>query len=159
MSPGAPPRRTLWEEGRTAGRAVVLAAALLVLVTAGVDLLVLGGITPVTDIAFVLACVAAPLAVRPRDFFVVGICPPLLMTAVFGVLALTARGAFTDPADGFGQAVVSGLARHAGALAVGYGLTLALIGLRRRAIENSGTIRGAARHRLTDPHGRPRVRP
>ena len=40
------------------------------------------------DVAFVLVCVAAALAVRPRDFFVIGVLPPLLMAGTVAVLAL-----------------------------------------------------------------------
>ena len=89
--------------------------------------------------------VAAVLLVHPRDFFVVGVCPPLIMGGVFTVLAVLAPGALAEPSDGFLQAVVSGLAHHAGALVVGYGLTLGLLALRQMALRNAGAIRAAAK--------------
>jgi Domain of unknown function (DUF6542) len=145
VSTGAPHRRTLWEEGRHPGRLVVAAAGLVVLLVSLLDSSVLGGLTLLTDVVFVLVCAAAALLVRPRDFFVVGVCPPLLMAAVFAVLAVVVRGMVADPHDGFLQAVVSGLAHHAGALVAGYGLTLGLLALRQVAHRNAGTIRGGNR--------------
>jgi hypothetical protein len=138
-------RRTLWEEGRRPGRLVANAAALLVLLVVLVDLLVFSDVTLLFDIAFVVICVAAALAVRPRDFFVIGVFPPLLMAGTFGVLALVFRSAIADPADGFLQAVVSGLAHHSGYLVVGYGLTLSILAIRQVALRNAGTIRAPGR--------------
>ena len=120
---------------------MVLGAVLLVLVVALLDLVAFHGFTALSDVAFVVACAAAALAVRPREFFMVGVLPPLLMAGVVGLLALVARGAVADPADGFGQALVSGLAHHAGALVVGYALTLAILALRQVALRNEGVLR------------------
>ena len=118
------------------------AAGALVLLVVVLDLLVFSGVTVVFDVAFVLVCVAAALAVRPRDFFVIGVFPPLLMAGTVAVLALLTRSSVADPGDGFLQAVVSGLAHHAGSLVVGYALTLAILALRQVALRNAGTIRG-----------------
>lgn len=145
MSTEAPHRRTLWEEGRHPGPLVAVAAGVIVLLVSLVDLLLFHDVTLLTDIVFVGACVAAVLAVHPRDFFVVGVCPPLLLSGVFAVLAVLAPGALAEPSDGFLQAVVSGLAHHAGALVVGYGLTLGLLALRQMALRNAGAIRAAAK--------------
>jgi hypothetical protein len=142
VSTGAAHHRTLWEEGRQPGRLVANAAGALVLLVVVLDLLVFSGVTVVFDIAFVLVCVAAALAVRPKDFFVIGVFPPLLMAGTVAVLALLTRGTVADPGDGFLQAVVSGLAHHAGSLVVGYALTLAILALRQVALRNAGTIRG-----------------
>ena len=120
---------------------MVVAAALLLLFVVLLDLLAFRDLTVMSDIAFVLVCAGAALAVRPREFFVVGVLPPLLMAATIAFLGLTARDAVADPADGLGQAIVSGLAHHAGALVVGYALTLALLALRQVALRNSGVIR------------------
>ncbi len=117
----------------------------MVLLVSAVDLLLFDDVTLLTDIVFVGACVGAVLAVHPRDFFVVGVCPPLVLAAVFGVLAVLAPAALAEPSDGFFQAVVSGLAHHAGALVVGYGLTLGLLALRQMALRNAGVIRAAAK--------------
>jgi hypothetical protein len=145
VSTEAPHRRTLWEEGRKPGPLVAVAGGVVVLLVAAIDLLLFHDITLLTDIVFVGVCAAAVLAVHPRDFFVVGVCPPLMLAAVFAVLAVLAPGALGDPSDGFLQAVVSGLAHHAGALVVGYGLTLGLLALRQMALRNSGAIRAAVR--------------
>jgi hypothetical protein len=146
VSTDAPHRRTLWEEGRQPGRLVAVAAGLAVLVVVTLDSLLFDDITLLTDIVFVVVCGAAALTVRPRDFFVVGVCPPLLMATVFAVLAVVARGAVADPADGFLQAVVSGLAHHARALVLGYAVTLLLLALRQVALRNAGAIRSGVRH-------------
>ncbi len=117
------------------------AAGALVLLVVVLDLLVFRGVTVLFDVAFVLVCVAAALAVRPKDFFVIGVFPPLLMAGTVAVLALLTRSSVADPGDGFLQAVVSGLAHHAGSLVVGYALTLAILALRQVALRNAGTIR------------------
>lgn len=108
-------------------------------------LLVTDDLTVAFDALFVLICAGAALAVRPRDFFVVGVLPPLLMAGTVLVLALVARGAVADPRDGVVQATVSGLAHHAGALVLGYALALVVLALRQVALRNSGTIRAPRR--------------
>jgi phosphoglycerol transferase MdoB-like AlkP superfamily enzyme len=134
-------RRTLWEEGRRPGRQVVTLTVLALLAVVVLNLLLSAKLTWFYDLAFVLVCVAAALAVRPRDFFVVGVFPPLLMFGTVTTLALIDRPAVADPVDPLVQAVVSGLAHHAGALVAGYGLTLGILALRQVAIRNSGRIR------------------
>ena len=118
--------------------------ALLVVVG---HLLLADGLTLAYDAAFVLSCVGAALAVRPRDFFVVGVLPPLLMAGTMLVLAVVARSTIADPGDGLVQATVSGLAHHAGSLVLGYGLALAVLALRQMAARNSGSIRSSGRGR------------
>jgi hypothetical protein len=146
--------RTLWEEGRHRGRLVANAAGLAALVVVVFELARTGGITWVFDGAFVVICLSAALMVRPRDFFVVGVLPPLLMAGTVAVLALVDRGAVADTRDGLVQAVVSGLAHHATALVVGYGLTLVVLALRQVAHRNAGTIRGS-RARIPQQRQRP----
>lgn len=141
VSTSATHHRTLWEEGRTPGRLVANAAGVLVLLVVLVDLAAFHGLTLLFDVAFVLICIAAALTVRPTDFFVIGVSPPLLMLGTVGVLALTMRGTVADPADGLLQAIVSGLAHHSGSLVVGYVMTLGLLALRQVARRNAGTIR------------------
>jgi hypothetical protein len=121
-----------------------------VLLVVLVDLALTRDVTLLFDIAFVLVCVAAALAVRPQDFFVIGVLPPLLMAGTFGVLAFTFRESIADPADGFLQAVVSGLAHHSGFLVLGYGLTLAILALRQIALHNAGTIRATGRGHIPE---------
>ena len=141
VSTGATHHRTLWEEGRTPGRLVANAAGLLVLLVVVIDLVAFRGMTVLFDVVFVLASVVAALAVRPKDFFVIGVFPPLLMLGTVVLVALTFRGTVADKGDGFLQAVVSGLAHHSGSLVVGYALTLGILALRQVALRNAGAIR------------------
>jgi hypothetical protein len=136
--------RTLWEEGRHAGRLVVTVSVLTMLAVVALNLLFSGKITWFYDLAFVAMCVGAALAVRPRDFFVIGVYPPLLMFCTVAILALIDRRTVADEVDPLVQAVVSGLAHHAGALVAGYGLTLGILALRQVALRNSGRIRAEA---------------
>lgn len=145
MSTGATHQRTLWEEGRKPAPLVVLAAAVLMLLIVLLDLLAFRDLTVMSDVAFVMICAAAALSVRPREFFVVGVLPPLLLAGVVGFLALLSREAVADASDGVGQAVVSGLAHHAEALVVGYALTLTLLALRQVALRNAGVLRRTGR--------------
>jgi hypothetical protein len=124
--------RTLWEEGREPGYQVValgLAAALTIVV---LDLWRSGEVTVLFDVVFVLTCVGLALLVRPQDFFTVGVLPPLIMAAVFVLVAITDPAAIAHREDGLVQAVVSGLSTHAEALGLGYGLCLACLAVRRR---------------------------
>lgn len=136
--------RTLWDEGHRPGRQVVVLSVLSALAVARLDLLLTHKLSLVFDVVFVLVCVAAALAIRPRDFFAVGVLPPLLMFATVTLFALTARSAVAEKVDGLVQAVVSGLAHHAGALIAGYGLTLGVLALRQVALRNSGRLRRLA---------------
>ena len=115
-----------------------------------VDLQLFSSLTLLFDTVFVLVCVAAALGVRPRDFFVIGVLPPLLMAATIAVVAVLSRGSVADPDDGFLQTLVSGLAHHAGALIAGYALTLVVLALRQVALRNAGTIRAIGRARATE---------
>ena len=134
-------RRTLWTQGRHLGRLVTVAAAAAVALTSVVDLSWHRQLGMLFDVLFVLTCVGAALAVRPADFFVAGVLPPLLMLGTVTVLALTARGLVADSGDGLVQAVVSGLAHRAGALVVGYLLTLGVLALRQVALRHDGALR------------------
>lgn len=121
------------------------AAGLFILLAVLLDLALNRQLTLLFDVCFVLACLVGALAVRPRDFFLVGVFPPLLMAGTFAVLALLSRGSVADPHDGFLQAVVSGLAHHSGFLVVGYALTLGILAVRQVAVRHAGAIRSAAR--------------
>lgn len=128
-------------------------AALVTLVVVLLDLAVSDGISLFFDLTFVVVCVAAALSVRPRDFFLIGVFPPLLMAVTLLVLAIVATGTIADPRDGVIQAVVSGLAHHASALVTGYLLTLVVLALRNIAIRNAGVLRrrADAARRTTQP--------
>lgn len=142
-------RRTLWEEGRHRGRLVANVAIVAIACAVALDLRVNHGLTLLFDIVFVLVCLAAALLVRPKDFFVVGVLPPLLMAATVLALAVLSRDAVGEPGDGVIQAMVSGLAHRAGALVTGYVLTLLILALRQVATRNSGAIRGTKHHTRT----------
>ncbi len=149
------PRKTLWEEGRHPGRLIRTIVAVVLLTVALVESLALDRLGLVFDATFVVVCVLAALGVRPRDFFVIGVLPPLAMLGTVGVLVAVDRTAIAEQGDGIFQALVSGLAHHAGALVVGYSLTLVILALRQVALKNAGSIRGGAR---PAPHDRaPRV--
>ena len=106
-------------------------AGLLVL---GIDLAINRHLTLVFDLGFVLICVGAALAVRPRDFFQVGVLPPLLLLGLITLVAIVQRDWVAEPGDGLVQAVVSGLAHRASALLAAYVLTLAILALRQRVL-------------------------
>lgn len=112
----------------------------LLAVTLG-SLLLANRIGVVFDVAFVLICVGAALWVRPRDFFSVGVLPPLLLGFTVLVLAVVDRAAVARAGDPLVQALVSGLAHHSLALVIGYGLTLAVLALRQVALRHRGTLR------------------
>lgn len=133
--------RTLWEEGHQPGPVVVgaMAAGLLVAVLLTEAFGARLGLF--FDLVFVLCCVGAALLVRPRDFFSVGVLPPLALTATVLLLAFADRAAVAHAEDGVAQATVSGLAHHAQALAVGYGLALLILALRQVALRNDGRLR------------------
>ena len=133
--------RTLWEEGRHPGALVVPAAVAALAVAVLLSLLLGDRIGAFFDTVFVLTCLGAALAVRPRDFFTVGVLPPLLLAATVLVLTVTDRGAVARADDSLPQALVSGLAHHALALVLGYGLVLAVLALRQVALRNSGRLR------------------
>jgi hypothetical protein len=144
-SPAAPrparAPRTLWEQGRHPGRLVVRAATIALVVVTLLDLVVGNRLGLFFDVAFVLVCVTCALWVRPRDFFMVGVLPPLVLGFVVLGLALVDRGAVARTDDPLLQAVVSGLAHHALALVIGYGLTLLVLALRQVALRNGGVLR------------------
>lgn len=90
------------------------------------------------DLCFAALCLALALVVRPSDFFTVGVLPPLLMVAVFTLLGAVAPASVAHRGDSIVQAVVSGLANHAGALIIGYALCLATLAYRQRFLARSG---------------------
>lgn len=93
------------------------------------------------DLTFVVVCLVAALAVRPRDFFTVGVLPPLLLLGTVTLLALSGRQALGDPADGVRQSVVSGLAHHAGGLVSASAVVLVVLALRQVALHGTRQTR------------------
>ena len=120
---------------------MIRAAVVAVLAATLISLLFGNRIGLFFDIVFVLVCLGAALWVRPRDFFSIGVLPPLLLGFTVGVLAVVDRAAVAKAGDPLLQAVVSGLAHHALALVIGYALTLAVLALRQVALRNRGTLR------------------
>lgn len=143
--------RTLWEEGREPGRQVVALGAALALTAVVIDVAVVGRVSLFFDLCFITMCVAVALAVRPTDFFTVGVLPPLLMVGVFTLLGLTRPEVIADPRDGVIQAVVSGLSHHSVALVVGYLLCLGCLALRQRLAQPTGRPTGQAAKRSGSP--------
>lgn len=141
--------RTLWEEGNRPGRQVVLLAALAALGVAAVEVAVRGELGLLLDLAFVAICAAAALGVHPRDFFLVGVLPPLLMLGTVLATGLAAAGAVAEPTDGPVQAAVSGLAHHAAALLAGYAVTLGVLAARQATLQRRRTAAAARRQRAT----------
>ncbi len=119
----------------------MVGAATLALVAAVMVCLLFGRIGLLFDLTFVVVCVASALAVRPQEFFTVGVMPPLLLAATVTVLAFVDPAAVARPDDAVAQAVVSGLAHHAIALVIGYALTLGVLALRQVALRHEGRIR------------------
>lgn len=109
---------------------ITLFLALLLTATA-VDLVLSEGLGLFYDLAFVTLCVGAALAVRPEEFFPVGVLPPLAMLLVVLLLGISDPGAVARPGDGFVQATVVGLSHHALALVFGYAACLVLLLARR----------------------------
>ena len=124
--------RTLWEQGREPGRQVVALGAALALTAVVIDVGLVGRVSLFFDLCFVTMCVGLALAVRPTDFFTVGVLPPLIMVGVFALLGLARPAVIADPGDGVIQAVISGLSHHSCALVAGYLLCLACLETRRR---------------------------
>lgn len=123
---------TLWEEGRWSGSRVtrfsIFASSLLVVT----DLIVSSSIGLIFDSGFVVLCMVIALAIRPADFFAVGVLPPMLLLGLFVVLGVIDRGSIAPADDSLIQAVISGLAHHSGPLLAGYALALAILALRSR---------------------------
>ena len=142
---------TLWEEGRWSGRRVtrfsMLAAALLV----AVDLSATGRLERIFDSGFIVLCVGMALAIRPRDFFRVGVLPPMLLLGTCVLLGLGHRAAIASSGDGFVQSVISGLARHSGPLLAGYALALAVLAIRSRVLRRHGTGAVLGEDAVPDP--------
>jgi hypothetical protein len=123
---------TLWEEGRWSGRRVTRFSMLVSALLVAADVAATGRLERLFDSGFIVLCVGMALAIRPQDFFRVGVLPPMLLLTICVVLGLGQRAAIAAPDDGFVQSVISGLAHHSGPLLAGYALALAVLGVRAR---------------------------
>jgi len=119
-------------EGREPGGQVVALGFALVLTAMAADLVTSGSLSLFFDLCFVASCGVLAWRVHPRDFFTVGVLPPLLMLGVFTLAGLVAPGLVAHPSDGVVQAVVSGLSVHAPALVAAYALALGSLAYRAR---------------------------
>ena len=81
-----------------------------------------------------LVCATVAMLVRPQDFFTVGVLPPLVMVAVFALVALWRQDALAPRDGGPVAAVMTGLAHHAVALGVGYAGCLLCLAVRDRFV-------------------------
>jgi hypothetical protein len=129
-----------WEVGHEPGRQVVSLGVAATLTAVSIDVALVGRLTLFFDLCFVVLCLGLAALVRRRDFYMVALLPPLLMTTVFAFVALVARSAVADPRDSLLQAVVSGVATHGVALFVGYALCLAWLAWRLHREGESGMV-------------------
>jgi hypothetical protein len=123
---------TLWEEGRWSGRRVTRFSMLVSALLVAAEIVAAGRLERIFDSGFIVLCVGMALAIRPQDFFRVGVLPPMLLLAVCVGLGIGRRDAIAAADDGFVQSVISGLAHHSGPLLAGYALALAVLGIRSR---------------------------
>jgi hypothetical protein len=129
-----------WEAGHEPGRQVVSLGVAVTLTAVSIDVALVGRLTLFFDLCFVVMCLGLAALVRRRDFYLVALLPPLLMTTVFGFVALVARSAVADPRDSLLQAVVSGVATHGVALFVGYAICLGWLAWRLHREGEAGVI-------------------
>lgn len=120
-------------DGETRGSEVVALSAALTLTAATVEVTVRGHLGLFFDLCFVAICLAAAVRVRPRDFFSVGVLPPLLMLGTMLLVGLNGAQVIGDRHDSVVQAVITGLAHHSIALFVGYAVCLVTLVLRQRS--------------------------
>ena len=128
---------TLWEEGRWSGTRVTRFSVFACVLLVAVDLVVSGGLGPTFDVGFVLLCLGLALAIRPDEFFSVGVLPPMLLLGVCGVLTVLDRAAVASPGDGLVQSVISGLAHHSVGLLVAHGGLLAVLAVRNQVLRRA----------------------
>jgi hypothetical protein len=132
LSPSREPLRPVWD-GVSRGSEVVALASALTLTAATVEIAVGGHLRLFFDVCFVAICLASALLVRPRDYFTVGVLPPLLMFGTMVLVALNGTRVIAHRHDSVVQAVITGLAHHAVALFIGYAVCLVTLVLRQRA--------------------------
>ena len=128
---------TLWEEGRWSGSRVTRFSVFACVLLVAADLAVSGGLGRTFDLGFVLLCLAIALAIRPDEFFSVGVLPPMLLLGICGILGIVHRTAIAPADDGLVQSVISGLAHHSGGLLVAHGGLLAVLFVRTRVAGRS----------------------
>jgi hypothetical protein len=125
---------TIWDEGTEPARRVVLLGVALTLTVTALDLVIGRGLGLIFDVGFVLIAPALALRVHPRDFFPISVTPPLLMLALFVVIAANDPSVIARADDGIVQGTLSGLAHHSWSLFLGYAGCLAFLQIRRKRI-------------------------
>jgi hypothetical protein len=121
----------LWD-GHTRGSEVAALATALTLSVATIEVSLVGHLRLFFDLCFVVICLVSALMVRPRDFFTVGVLPPLLMFATMVLVALNGPDVIADRHDSTVQAIITGLAHHSVALFAGYAVCLLTLLARQR---------------------------
>ncbi|WP_210648977.1 DUF6542 domain-containing protein [Nocardioides sp. SYSU D00065] len=129
-----------WAAGHEPGRDVVSLGVALTLTAVSIDVLLAGRLTLFFDLWFMAMCLGLAALVRRKDFYLVALLPPVLMTAVFAFVSLVARDALADPRDSALQAIVSGVVTHGVALFVGYALCLGWLGWRLHRESEAGMV-------------------
>ena len=124
------PPRPIWD-GDSRGSEVVALSTALTLTAAAAEITLVSGLGLFFDVCFVAICLMAAMMVRPRDFFTVGVLPPLLMLGTMVLVALNGAQVIAARHDSVIHAVITGLAHHSVALFVGYAVCLATLVLRR----------------------------
>lgn len=137
---------TLWEEGRWSGTRVTRFSISACVLLVALDLTVSGGLGLIFDVGFVLLCIGIALAVRPDEFFSVGVLPPILLLGICTALGIGYRPAIAAHGDGLVQSVISGLAHHSGALLAAHGSLLAVLAVRHRVMMNGARRSSAVNH-------------
>ena len=122
----------LWD-GESRGSEVVALVTALTLSAAAAEITVASRLGFFFDMCFVVVCLVGAKMVRPRDFFTVGVLPPLLMLGTMLLVALNGAHVIAARDDSTVQAVITGLAHHSVALFVGYAVCLVTLVLRRRS--------------------------
>ncbi|MEI2808801.1 MAG: DUF6542 domain-containing protein [Nocardioides sp.] len=122
----------LWARGSESARAMLALGLAVVLTAVVVELLFSGSLGWLFDLGFIVACALIALRVRPGDFTSVAAWPPVIMLVTVWLLAMTSRPVIARPDDSLVQTLVTGLAHHALAMAIGYAVCLGILGWRYR---------------------------
>jgi uncharacterized protein DUF6542 len=116
----------------TPGRGVILSTAIATAACAVLDLAVVGRLSFFFDVSFVVICLVAAMAVRPRDLFTAAVLPPLAFAAAIGGVAYFWPQAVLAGSS-LGRTFLTGLAAHAYGLVGGYGAALVTVAARAYA--------------------------
>jgi hypothetical protein len=120
--------------GEESGRQVLAFGVLATLAIATIDLTLSGRLTMFFDLAFITLCLGLGQLPRRDALFFVAFLPPLVLVLSFGVLGIVHPDGISQVEEGVLQSMIRGLTDHAAALAIGYGLCLATLGLRQRSL-------------------------